>query len=252
MYGPLNISTMKPIKHWCLVLLLAAVALNTANAQRNDNSNQVVVNDIEHSQNSPYFFDVFTYAATGSIKHANLWTATQNSSTKSRDIHGKFFDIGMTGELYFTKGESISTWASWKPRIKASVGYKYERYAHDNGFFGNSGIHTHWLTSDLNLSASLLCTGIKSDIFLASHSKNKFSGEYAGFNKECFNPMSLCWYFGFCVRFSFLSLELRMGSYITPQIDPNAIAYYNLGKTHVDAKYWEARASFLLFTTKRR
>ncbi len=234
------------------MLLLAAVALETASAQRDDDSNRVVVNEIDHSQNSPYFFDVFTYAATGTVEHSNLWTLTQNIYTESGDIYGRFFDIGMTGELYFTEGELLSTIFSWKPRIKASVGYKYERYAHDNGFFGNTGIHTHWLTSDLNLSVSYLCTGIKSDIFLASHSKDKFLGEYAGLNKECFNPVSLCYYFGFCVRFSFISFELRMGSYITPQIDPNAIAYYNLGKSHVDRDYWEARASFRLFTTKRR
>lgn len=234
------------------MLLLAAAALETANAQRDDNSNRVIVNEIDHSQNNPCFFDVYTYAATGTVEHPNLWTSTQNTYTQLGKIYGKFFDVGITGELYFTERESLFTPFSWKPRIRASVGYKYERYAHDNGFFGNSGIHTHWLASDLNLSVLFFCAGIKSDIFLASHSKDKFLGEYAGLNKECFNPMSLCWYFGLCTRLSFLSLELRIGSYVTPQIDPNAIAYYNLGKTHVDGNYWEARASFLLFTTKRR
>ena len=184
-------------------------------------------------------FDIFVYAAGGTSKNGNLWTATNYINDK--DVYGTFVDLGLKAEFYKQKLNGI--------RLGTSFGYKYQVYAYDKSLSGNSGVYSHWLTADLDFCLSYFNAGFKSDIFLSSKIKNNDHFSYEGLYSDCFNHISFCYYVGLNVRFTRLKLEARIGSYLVPQFSPEKISYHNMTKTHVDGSYFEIRVYYRIFTT---
>lgn len=198
-----------------------------------------VVTPLSQSTLNPLQADIFVYAAGGTSKNGNLWTATNYINDK--DVYGTFVDLGLKAEFYKQKLKGI--------RLGTSFGYKYQVYAYDKSLSGNSGVYSHWLTADLDFCLSYFNAGFKSDIFLSSKIKNNDHFSYEGLYSDCFNHISFCYYVGFNVRFTRLKLEARIGSYLVPQFSPEKISYHNMTKTHVDGSYFEIRVYYRFFTT---
>lgn len=198
-----------------------------------------VVTPLSQSTLNPLQADIFVYAAGGTSKNGNLWTATNYINDK--DVYGTFVDLGLKAEFYKQKLNGI--------RLGTSFGYKYQVYAYDKSLSGNSGVYSHWLTADLDFCLSYFNAGFKSDIFLSSKIKNNDHFSYEGLYSDCFNHISFCYYVGFNVRFTRLKLEARIGSYLVPQFSPEKISYHNMTKTHVDGSYFEIRVYYRIFTT---
>ena len=198
-----------------------------------------VVTPLSQSTLNPIQADIFVYAAGGTSKNGNLWTATNYINDK--DVYGTFVDLGLKAELYKQKLNGI--------RLGTSFGYKYQVYAYDKSLSGNSGVYSHWLTADLDFCLSYFNAGFKSDIFLSSKIKNNDHFSYEGLYSDCFNHISFCYYVGLNVRFTRLKLEARIGSYLVPQFSPEKISYHNMTKTHVDGSFFEIRVYYRIFTT---
>jgi hypothetical protein len=200
-----------------------------------------VVPPLSQTVLNPLQTDLFVSVSGGTIKNGNLWTATNNTRNKDKDVYGTFLDLGLNAEFYKQKLDGI--------RLGISLGYKYEVYAYDKSLSGNSGVYSNWLTADLDICFSYLNAGIKSDIFLSSKIKNNDHYSYEGLYSDCFNRMSFCYYVGANIRFTRLKLEARIGSYLKPQFSPEKISYHNMEKTHVNGDYFEIRAYYRIFTT---
>ena len=190
---------------------------------------------------NPIQSDIFVYLSGGRSKHGNLWTANNNINNEDYQMNGTFFDVGIGTEIYKMKQDKL--------RLGGFVGYKYEVYGYDKNFFNNSGIYSHWLSTDLNLAYSYLGAGIKSDIFLDSKIKNNDHFTYEGLYSKCFNQITFCYYCSFNLRFTNFKFEARIGSYLKPQFNPDKISYHNLNKTHVDGLFWELKLYYRIFTT---
>lgn len=144
-------------------------------------------------------------------------------------------------EFYKTKQDKL--------RLGGYFGYKYEVYGYNKGFSDNSGVYSHWLSADMNVSYANFGAGIRSDIFLTSKIKNNDHFTYEGLYSECFNPITLCFYGSLNLRFTNFKLEARLGSYLIPQFNPDKISYYNLKATHVEGLYFELKLHYRIFTT---
>ena len=204
------------------------------------NAQQEMVHQLRSSTKKLLQTDVFAYAGGGMINNGNLWLANNNTNAADKDLHGTYLDAGLQTEFFLSGRESL--------RLNTALGYKHEVYAYDKRL-GSTGVHTHWLSADLNMTLSYFGAGIRSDIFLNSTIKNNDHFSYEGLYGKCFNPASLCYYASFNIRFTRMKLEARLGSYIKPQLNPDKIAYYNLHKSYVEGLYFEARLQYRLFTT---
>lgn len=197
------------------------------------------VAELKMTQTKPMITNIFVYGAGGREEHGNLWTAA-NSLRNSKDIYGKYSDIGAGVELYREDG--------WL-QFSGSLGYKYQNYSYDKKLIGDSGIDSHWLSTDLKAEFCYCGVGIKSDVYLNSRTRSSNNFDHNGIYPDCFNHMTLCWFFAMQAQFTRLKVEARYGTYIVPHINPSKIAYYNLSTTHVDGLYFEVKLSFRIFTT---
>jgi len=197
------------------------------------------------SSTNPLNIDLFFYGTGSAVNKGELSsTAFTIYNTDHVLIYGSYIDIGLGSEFYRTPNDQ------W--RLGANIGYKYERFAFDKGIFRDLGIKSHWISTDLNISWKVFCLGIKSDIFIDSRIKYNDTFTYQGFNKHCFNSIAWGWYGGLNAKFSFAKLEIRAGMYISPQLNPNAIAYYHsMSSVRIRSFYWEARISFPLFSSRK-
>lgn len=190
---------------------------------------------------NPLQSDIFIYLAGGKTKHGNLWTANNNVSNSNYDVYGTYMDVGIGTEFYKTKLDKL--------RLGGYLGYKYEVYGYNKGFSDNSGVYSHWLSTDMNVFYANFGAGIRSDIFLTSKIKNNDHFTYEGLYSKCFNPITLCFYGSLNLRFTNFKLEARFGSYLIPQFNPDKISYYNLKATHVEGLYFELKLHYRIFTT---
>lgn len=213
--------------------VLAFFATLQLHAQESD------VAELKMTQTKPMITNVFVYGAGGREEHGNWWTAA-NSLYNGKDIYGKYSDIGAGVEIYRGKG--------WL-QVSGSLGYKYQNYGYDKKFISDSGIDSHWLSTEIKAEVSYLGTGFKSDIFLHSNTRSTNNFDHNGIYPDCFNPMTLCWFIAMQAQFTRLKVEGRCGTYIVPHINPSKIAYYNLSNTNVDGLYLEVKLSFRIFTT---
>ena len=198
------------------------------------------IEDLKTTRIKPLITNVFVYGTGGRETHENLWTAVNSSLTNGKDTYGKYSDIGAGVEIYKENG--------WF-QFNGSLGYKYLNYGYDKKFISDSGIDSHWLSTDLKAEVYYGGVGIKSDIFLHSRTRSTNNFDHNGIYPSCFNPMTLCWFFAMQAQFTRLKVEARCGTYIIPHINPSKIAYYNLSTTYVEGWYFEVKLSLRIFTT---
>lgn len=222
-------------RRFLLIIPFIIMSIGNLNAQEKE------VQPLCKSSLNPLQSDVFLYFAGGKSKHGNLWTANNNINNKDYEMNGTFFNVGIGTEIYKTKQDKI--------RLGGFVGYKYEVYGYNKKLFNDSGIYSHWLSTDLNVTYSYLGAGVKSDIFLDSKIKNNDHFTYEGLYSNCFNSTTFCYYCSFNLRFTNFKFEARFGSYLKPQFNPDKISYHNLNKTHVNGLYWEFKLYYRIFST---
>lgn len=201
----------------------------------------VKVIPVRPSRIKPLHASVGVYAAGSRICHESLTTAN-NTRYNYQPTYGKYVDAGVTAELCRNRGIF---------QYIGSVGYKYNVYNYSKSMIGDSGVDSHWISTDLKAEVSYVGLGVQSDIHLFSKVRNNDYFSYNGLYPETFNSATLCWYLSGQLRFTRLKLEARVGSYIIPHLNPNKIAYYNLTDTTVNNLYFECRLSYRIFTTGR-
>lgn len=189
--------------------------------------------------------DLYINCTLGSIYKGtfedNVFSAISDNMAT---IYSSFVDVGVGSEFYSTQYDQL--------RLGVNLGYKYERFAFDKGLFRTLGMHTHWITTDVNVSWKVLCAGAKAETLLDKRIKYDETFSYQGFNDECFNNFAASIYCGLNAKFSFIKLEFRVGYYILHQLDRNAIAYYHsLNEVKDQRGYYEAKISFPIFSTRK-
>ena len=196
----------------------------------------------KYSQLHPLQYDIFVYASGSFKTHDNLWTAT-NTVDIDKVTRDTYINLGVEAEAYTAQ----------TLKLNASLGYKYERYGYKAGFSTNDGILTHWLSPAVSLRSSFIgleySAGVMSDIYIGSRIKSNDNLSYVGLNSDCFNRASLAAFIEMGYSFNRIRIGGRMGWYITPQLNPDKIAYYNQCKTYVDGKFWEVKLSWRIFTS---
>lgn len=201
---------------------------------------EVKITCIKKTTTKPLITNIFLYGAGSRESHSNMWTASNTVSSSTKTYYGKYTDFGLGTDFYFGEG--------WVHFVGA-LGYKYKNYSYDKTLVRNSGIDSHWVSTDLKVETLNFGLGIQSDTFIKSKTHNKDHFAYNGIYPDCFNAMTLCWYFALHARFNQLKAEARIGSYIIPPLNPSKIAYYNLTNTHINGLYIEIRLNFRIFTT---
>lgn len=214
----------------CLMLITSSVVVSAQDS---------IVNPLSKSEKKTIHTDVLLYVAGSRNRHGNMWTAS-NTIYMDNNIYGKYLDIG--AEFDFCRDNGTL-------KFCGLLGYRVETFSFDKRFFANTGIDSHFISADIKAEYLFFGAGLKSDIFLLSRAKDQGDLSYLGYNSNCFNRLSLCAYFSFIIPFSRLKLEVRVGSYVVPHLNPNKISYVNLTKSHVDGLYFEFRLSYKIFTT---
>lgn len=214
----------------CLMLITSSVVVSAQDS---------IVNPLSKSEKKTIHTDVLLYVAGSRNSHGNMWTAS-NTIYVNNYIYGKYLDIG--AEFDFCRDNGAIKFCSL-------LGYRVETFSFDKRFFANTGIDSHFISADIKAEYIFLGAGLKSDIFLFSRAKDQGDLSYLGYNSSCFNRLSLCAYLSCIIPFSRLKLEVRLGSYIVPHLNPNKISYVNLTKSYVDGLYFEFRLSYKIFTT---
>lgn len=203
----------------------------------------VKLKSLSHSKPHAFHYDVFLDASAGRSRHGNLWTANNSASTayKSKSVYATFFSVGGSVECYSNKIRDLF--------MSGSIGYTNESYGYTKQLLANNCVYASWIYGDLNLGYGYFGAGIKSDFFVHSKMKNLDNFSFEGLNNKCFNKVSFCYYASMFFRFTKMKIELRLGSYIKPHLDPQKISHYNLNKTHLDGVYFQGKVIFRIFTT---
>ena len=221
-----------------LVCLLAALPGLRAQAQSGIQAGDSVVVRVEplsQVAKKPLLLDVSVYAAAWNGAAGRGIAA---SSATSQTLYGNYIDVGLGAEVY-----KSGLW-----RLGGSLGYKYDRFAYDASLLGGTGVHTHWLSTDVCATMSFLEAGLKSDLFLGSHLDDRAQTTYGGIYSDSFNPVTLAWYVGMNFSISKLKLEMRVGTHIKHPLNIEKLAYYNLRNSTATGLFLEARASYRIFT----
>ncbi len=208
-----------------------------------------VVKPLKETKLRTVNYSLALYAGGGMMNCGELWkmgytsegmTLVKGSPGK---MYGSYLDVGLEGEV------SKYSWAS----LNGNIGYRHNRYGYDHGFFDRTGMISHFLATDLNVAVmDMFVVGMKSDIFLGSHTQTSGNVAYEGLNDKCFNPLSLAWYVGLSYKVNAWKLRLCYGLHIKHQLNVDKLAYYNMEKAELKAEFFELRLSYRLFTSKSK
>ena len=192
-------------------------------------------------------FEIGSYNNLNMIQHSNSSYYSQYS----------FFSA-------FNAGLSLSylPWGNPGFGLIADIGYEKGKYSSDRKLEFSSGSISDWLTIDIapTMFASTLdggfpmnfFVGLKTKYFLHSKSLPTEDLSFSGLPSGCFNKVSLCWFLGTEFDMQIAKLNVRLGSYIVPMINPNKLAYYKAPDSKHDIKvngfYFEVGLRMRLFT----
>lgn len=225
-----------------LMFVFTFLSFIKLNAQDRD---VVIIEPLKYSSAIKWKTDVFVYGLGGSTKNGSLYTATNGnlSTMTDYDIYNTFMDFGISTSFYRNR----------LLRYNASVGYMYSRYAINRGI-RDGGFNSNWITLDLSISVQLgyglfINGGLKGNLFLSGSNTPSGEFQYLGLNNDCYNKFSNNWYVGAAYNIKFIKLEFKFGSYMAPLLNANKIAYYNLGKTHVEGLFFEFGLGVKIFST---
>ena len=194
----------------------------------------------------PLKIDVSAYAKGGIHNYGKLWKDTYRLNSArgaSEHFYGTYADIGAS--------VAFSIYDSWS--IVGSLGYKQERIAHERGFFGNDGVRSHWLSTDVGINiTNYVVLGVQTDFFLGSHTQSFGNIGYSGLGKDCFNSIAFGFYAGIHFTILKFSTEFRYGIPIKNHLSADKLTYYNMERTSLKLQYFELKLAYNLFTTKSR
>lgn len=244
MYEPSNTYIARAVIKFLIIGgLYLSPSVIYAQAGLCDSKSDAVVVPTQISKINPPCMDLFVYCA-GSTTGRVAGTSSSVITYDEKTLYGSFINLGIGCELYRSQNDQ------W--RLGANLGYKYEKFAYDRELMGNLGIQSHWFSTDISLSWRVFCFGLTSDKLIDTYVKYNEVLIYQGFNEKCFNDIAFSWYGGLNAKFSFAKLEIRVGKYMIPQLNPNSIAYYySMGEVEVRTFYWEARVSFPIFSPRK-
>lgn len=205
----------------------------------------VEITDIKPSNIHPLKVDLYLYGEGTNQANNRLYTA-ENTMYDKRTIYLTQATLGLEAELY------TRPWLRFNP----AIAYTHGRYALSKGF-GNTGINSSWLSLDLNVSAGggfglYYMAGVKNSLYLGSNHKAEKDYQYSGIPSDCFNHLSSAWYVGLSFRISYVKAYVKLGSYFTPFLNANKIAYYNLTTCNVPGFFIEFGAGINIFTNRSR
>lgn len=200
------------------------------------------VDSLKQTQLNDFQYDFFANASRGYNKAMTLIVINNNLYNKGYYSYSSNYNIGLNG--FVNIGGVVG--ASF------GLGYTHERIAEDKGLFGNNGVNANWLNTDIGVTLFWFSAGMCFDVFLGSQVINKDNFYYEGVNENCFNRISSNIYISMLTRLTKLKFEGRLGFYLSPHIDSNKIAYYNMLTSYVAPTYFEIRVSYRIYTTGDR
>ena len=196
--------------------------------------NAVQVDSLRESSTNPLFLNVWTYVAGNGGKVGTTSQALYHTTvTNTHALKGYSFETGILLELKKKK-------TPFHIPFVMGIGYKFERFAYSLDNNHNSGVYSHWLTAKLEYNYVFL-VGLKTDILLTSNNKNDASFNYEGLYRDCLNKAAFCWYVGLSMPLAVVNVTGRIGSYMVPLYNPQKIAYYNMGNSHVNGLFLSFR-----------
>lgn len=133
--------------------------------------------------------------------------------------------------------------------FNVGMGYRAELFSFRTGNEKWQGLIHHCMSWELAARYFMLTAGMSANALIKSGMRNVNDARYAGLQDVCFNRFTLRWFVGIYLPISFVDIELRWGTYIIPQLNPDKFAYYNMSKVRWDSVCWELRLAFRLFTT---
>ena len=217
----------------------------------------VVVESLKKSTNSVPVVDFWLF---GSVCRMNAGYSYHDFEY----MYDTYTNVGFRTEIYVypklrkfqqngkLKKEDSPAKKLFAIRPSLAVGYKYDRIAYQADKTPNSGFYGHWLTLDANVKMMSVCLGASVDILLKQQIKLSDGFNYVGLDNPCINPVTSRWYLGLVGSTPFAEMELRIGWYFIPIINPDKYAYYNLNHFRSYGEYIEARMAFRIFSTGKR
>lgn len=237
MYVPLNISiTNQAIR----AMLLVAMSLNCLQALQAQGELPRVVEPQRETRLHPLNIEIGIFAGGGSTNNGKPWESSYSSTPmKHADERLWTTDVSLGTEGTF------SWYRLWS--LTCGMGYQYCHHAFDWGFFGQGGMQSHWLTTDIRMNCVNYFIGMQNDILLSNHVSNA-SDMFSG---DCLNKHCMSIYVG--VEFALatkLKLQGRFGYQLKRQMDADRLAYYSMQRSKVKGEFVELRLCYSLFTTK--
>lgn len=224
----------------CTFMLLFVSAGSFAQGQKDD----VPIEPLQTTSIYKWRTDIYVSGSWCGYKNGNLWTANNNIGKEKSECYLNFTDLCIEVDCYRDRGFYF----------EGSVGYTCGTIAYTRSLFPNSGVRSHWITFDANISHIILldglfCGGIKSAKFVGSYVNNIDYYSFEGLYDDCFNSLTFVPYFGFRLRFQYIKFEAKIGGQVVPFLNANKIAYHNMHKTYVDGLFFEVKLGIKLFST---
>lgn len=224
-----------------LIIILVSVCPSIIKAEVEG----VVIKPIKNTTPRKWNTDLYIFGLGSTINNGSLFTSTSQlePAGTSKGLYNTIMDFGLAANFY---NNNLF-------RYNLGLGYMYSRYGINSGL-RKGGLNSGWVTLDLSAGVQLgyglfINGGLKGNLFLFGTKSPTGSYQYLGLNNDCYNKFSNLWYFGASYNFRFIRLEVKLGSYITPILNANKIAYHNLGSSHVEGFFYEFGVAFRIFTT---
>ena len=188
--------------------------------------------------------DLFLFAEGTRYQMHGIGTAGNPylSNPQKTEVYELLGDAGVSTDFYRI-GSSFHT--------SVSAGLRYGNISYKDERGTGAGINAYWLNLGIEERFSWFIVGLRSDIFIKSFCRNYDNYSYLGIYPQCFSPIDIYYYFGLCSQSAKFCFELKCVFYLTPQIDPTRLAYYNLTISNITGFYLEAGISYRIFTLYR-
>ena len=211
------------------------------------------------SKGKPFFCEVWINGA-GCRKNVAM-ADSRYTSEISGELYDAMLNIGVNVDLdiYTLKSKRQAFVSDGFSKMFQSrffmlcarfgLSYKYDKLAYKYDKFKPYGVQLHSLSMDMSLGFLSARLGMNADFLLKTVLKNNRGLDYVDFRADCFNKMTLRGYIGIFGALPFVEMELRIGTYLIPLINPDIYAYYNMDGISFDGLYFEVRLAFRLFSS---
>lgn len=217
-----------------------------------------VVNPLSVSKRHMVLYNLWVYGLGRQTGYSMVNTAAVPLNTDR--LYNTNIDVGLCNDISISprqmwgKGGNTHSVVLLVNRMTTAhfnvgIGYRVELFSFRTGNEKWQGLIHHCMSWELSARYFLLTAGMSANALIKSGSRNANDAKYAGLQDVCFNRFTLRWFVGIYLPVSFFDIELRWGTYLIPQLNPDKFAYYNMSKVRWSVDYWELRMAFRLFTT---